>query len=143
MHKFLLFFVCFLITSCFPQVAEDSEIGDDGLTELTLRVSGFNQIPFGHTTGSAETRTTGAENITRLDLAIFDEAGTRIAKVNQEQTDADFLQPTVRVPEGDIRLVLIGHSGAGVATLTSPTEVTFPKEQGIRYLLGLLPHYYF
>lgn len=129
MRQFLLFFVCFLLTSCFPQDATESEIVGEGHFKLTLHISGFNQIPFSRTSGSTTTRTSGSESITRLDLAIFDEAGTRLAKVNQEQTDADFLQPSIRVPEGNLHLVIIGHSGAGVATLTSPSEVSFPKNK--------------
>lgn len=111
MHRFLLFLICFLLTSCFPQDNNEvAEIEGEGPFKLTLHI-------------------TGAECITRLDVALFDESGTRIARVNQTQSDADFLQPTIRVQEGNHHLVLIGHSGVGAATLTSPTEVTFAKNK--------------
>lgn len=127
----LLFFcgVSFLLTSCFPQAAEEGVFGDDHLHELTLHIEGLNQAPYTRTIGNAFTRTSGAGSVTRLDLAVFDEANTRIAKVNQLSSDADFLNPTLRVPEGNLKLVLIAHSGEGVATIISPAEVTFPKNK--------------
>lgn len=138
-HTLFFLLSSFLFGACFPQMADESGVGEtDGLRELTLHISSPGQLPFSSTTDNVTTRTTvetasrattEASSITRLDLALFDEAGTRIAKINQEQTDADFVQPTLRVPEGNLQLVLIGHNGAGVATLTSPAEVTFPKNK--------------
>lgn len=67
--------------------------------------------------------------VTHLDLAVFNSEGEKIIKVNQTSADTSFGSPEVKLPEGTYTLVIIAHSSSGVATLTSPTEVTFPNNK--------------
>lgn len=111
---------CVLLTSCFRTADEVAE-NQDGKHRLDINVTRISQQPF--------TRAYGAESVTRLDLAIFDASGSKVVKVNHVKADGDFMHPSVSVPEGDLRLILIAHSGNGVATVSSPTEVTFPNNK--------------
>lgn len=108
-----------LLSACFSPA--DEVAVEDGLHQITINVNSFNKIPF--------TRAYGAGSVTHLDLAFFDSENKRVVKVNQVNTDADFLHPAITVPKGDLKLVIIAHSGKGVATITSPTEVTFPNNK--------------
>lgn len=101
--------VSVLLTSCFRTA--DEAIGDQ---------EGWHRI---------DTRANGVESVTRLDLAIFDASGTKLVKVNQNGVDNDFMHPSVSVPEGELKLVIIAHSGNGAAIISSPTEVSFPNNK--------------
>lgn len=100
---------------------------------LTLRIHGFSSVPFPDGTDSS-TRAgtepvTGSSSVTHLDIALFNSDGEKVVKLNQHSGDTTFGSPQIRVPEGTYTLVVVAHSGSGVATITSPTEVTFPNNK--------------
>lgn len=114
-------FCVLLLVSCFPAASGTDWVGEEGEHLITFHIDRVGL--------SFLSRANGAGSVTRVDLAVFDSTDTRIARINQLLTDADFLSPSVVLPEGDYRLVIIAHSCNGAATITSPSEVTFPQNK--------------
>lgn len=111
-----------VFASCFSPVNDSKAVDDgDGLHNLVINVISINQNPF--------TRAAGTNDITRLDLAVFDVNNKKVVKIDQIRTDEDFLRPSISLPDGNYKLVLIAHSGKGIATITSPTEVSFSNNK--------------
>lgn len=113
--------ISLLFPSCFAPQEGQEIVAEGDMRQVVINVISINQKPF--------SRAYGAESVTHLDFAIFDNNGTKIVKVNQRDTDNDFMHPTVSLSVGEYRLVIVAHSGNGTATITSPTEVTFPDNK--------------
>lgn len=93
---------------------------------VTLRIHGFNYTPF----PDADTRSSlTSSSVSRLDLALFNPDDSKFIKLNQQSDDPTFGSPQLNIPDGTYTLVIIAHSGTGVATITSPDEVTFPSNK--------------
>lgn len=120
--------ILFVLTSCeSPILPEEQETSSEHL--ITLHVNGFRFIPFPDSISMPSTSRASTAGVTHLDLAVFSPEGEKILKVNQNTNDTSFGSPEIKLSEGTYTLVIIAHSGTGVATITSPTEVTFPNNK--------------
>ena len=66
----------------------------------------------------------------RLNLAIYDMAGTRIKQANQQSSDANFGLTSFQLDEGPYQLVIVSHSSNGNPTMTNPHKIQFTNAQG-------------
>lgn len=112
-----------LCTSCSNPLTEEDEftIG----TPVTFSIHAFEMQPF----ADKDVRNTPNKPVSRIDLGIFDQQGNKIQKMNQVSTDEDFARPVIKLAPGTYQMVVIAHSGTGVATITSPSQVTFPNNK--------------
>lgn len=117
----LLSSLIFLLTSCEKLDLSDVPT-DDVKTLVTLRITPFQQQPF-------PTRSTLTDASTHLDIAIFDTDGTRVARINQKSTDADYGTPSLYLTPGDYAITCIAHNGTGIATMTTIEEASFPNNK--------------
>lgn len=118
-QRFLLLLLPLLLLSC-------SQIElDETKHRVTLHISGYTMTPFSR----AATTVDANSDVTHIDLVLFDADGSKVIKINQRQGDNNFGAPSITLAEGNYTLVVIAHSGSGVATITSPTEVTFPNNK--------------
>lgn len=136
MMRFLAFVLSafMLLTSCEQPIIGDGDSGADGDTrKVTLHISGYTMIPFSSPSKAARsesvTRASSVPSVTHIDLAVFDADGNKITKVNQKIESEAFGSPVVSLADGTYTLVVIAHSGSGVATITSPEEVAFPNNK--------------
>lgn len=90
------------------------------------------------TRGNSQVRL--ADVCSRLNVAVFDEAGTKVKTVAQTAADASFGTVGLSVAPGTYRVVIIAHNSNGSATITSPEKVTFPnnKVTDTFYYCGML-----
>lgn len=125
-HLYVIFALIFLaLTSCEKiDLNETSSVITDKST-ITLHITGYNIIPFDTQTSSRA----NADITTHIDIALFDADGNKVVKINQKHGDEKYGEPTIEVVAGTYTLVVIAHSGSGVATITSPSEVTFPNNK--------------
>ena len=131
LKKYLLlsFFssVLLIIHSCEKPVLTD-DITNSGETidgNLTVSVYQLEQTPF-----SALTRTAASEACTRLNFAIYNEAGSRIKQTDQTSDMADFGHASFQLAEGDYQLVVVAHSSNGNPTMTNPAKIPFTNAKG-------------
>ena len=130
---FVVFAVIVLASCEKPLISDEYESGD---TKGNLRVSVFQieKTPFTSLTRSLDAVTragqTASAVCTRLNIAIYDMAGTRVKQVNQTSDMADFGHASFHLPEGDYILVVVGHSSGGNPTMTDPTCIKFANSQG-------------
>ena len=62
----------------------------------------------------------------RLNVAVFDDNGKKVKSVSQVVSDADFGSVGLSLAAGSYKVVAVGHSCSGAATITSTDKVTFP-----------------
>lgn len=98
---------------------------DGTTTAVTLRVTQFESIPF--STGAS--RAAVSDVASRIDFAIFDASGTKVAKKNSKAGDKDFGTAQFSLAAGTYQVVIIAHSGTGSATITSTQEASFPSNK--------------
>lgn len=95
---------------------------DDG-ANLTLRITKIGGIPFAD--GLLLTRTEPTPlPCTRINVALF-RGEEKVKVANQQVGDASFGQMDFSLSEGTYRLVMVAHSGAGNATITTPERISF------------------
>ena len=89
------------------------------------------QEAFGNSGNRAATRaaTDITELCSRLNIAIFDDDGTKVKTVAQKEGDASFGTVAMTLAAGTYQLVVIAHNGEGSATITSTEKVTFPNNK--------------
>lgn len=75
-------------------------------------------------------KASASQAVTRIDAALFDNAGTCVASVNQDTSSGvAFGNVSFTVPNGSYTLVVIGHKSAASATITSATAVSFANDK--------------
>lgn len=136
MNRFIFFRAIFLLAviglfSCEKPVFDtDPDIeGQEGqeLYRLSFSVGTFEQIPWDdHLYPARATPVT--EVCRKISFALF-KNGERIKNLHQTNTDANFGKISVTLPAGQYQVVVIAHNNEGTATITSPEEVTFPKNK--------------
>lgn len=62
----------------------------------------------------------------RLNVGVFDGNGKKVKSVSQVVSDADFGSVGLPLSAGSYKVVAVGHSCSGAATITSTEKVTFP-----------------
>lgn len=96
--------------------------------QVRFNVTRFEQIPFDDAFLTTKASVEVSKICTRISLAVF--KGTEKLKlVNQEATNKDFGRFALTLPKGDYTVVIIAHSGAGSATITSPEEIKFANNK--------------
>ena len=65
----------------------------------------------------------------RLNVAVFDGNGKKIKSESQVVSDADFGSVGMSLSAGSYKVVAVGHSCSGAATITSTDKVTFPNNK--------------
>lgn len=65
----------------------------------------------------------------RLNVAVFDGNGKKVKSVSQVVSDADFGSVGLSLSAGSYKVVAVGHSCGGAATITSTEKVTFPNNK--------------
>lgn len=108
---------CMMMTSCFAPLSEPSELDMEGCHKITINVSDVGQ--------SQLSRASATGSVTRLDLAVFDEENNSVSKLSQVRSVGDFMHPTISLPEGDFKLVIIAHSGEKASSISKVTEASF------------------
>ena len=119
--------VLLIIHSCEKPVLTD-DITNSGETidgNLTVSVYQLEQTPF-----SALTRTAASEACTRLNFAIYNEAGARIKQTDQTSDMANFGHASFLLPEGTYQVVVLAHSSNGNPTMTNPAKIPFTNAKG-------------
>ena len=137
--SFLLMLVATL-TSCEKFALDDtSTISHDANANVTIHVSMRTNQPqemaTKATSGEAKNgEATSGEAIplekvcSRLSLGIFDEIG-KVKTLNTLSTDKGYGKLSVSLDEGEYRVVIIGHNGAGNCTISSPEKIKFSNNK--------------
>jgi hypothetical protein len=107
-----------IISGCEKPLLEDwGSVGDaDGNVLLTVAANETRSVPVG-------------EVCTRLNVAVFDSGGTKVKSVGQSSAESGFGNVRLSLPEGNYKLVVVGHNGTGSATITNVEKVTFPNNK--------------
>lgn len=117
-----------LLTACDSPLLNVPDDKADGRT-VRLHISGFTMIPFAADATASPLFSRASASVAHLDMVVFDANGTKVAKFNQHEGDDKFGEPTLTLEDGTYTLVIIAHNGTGIATITSPEEVTFPSNK--------------
>ena len=115
------------LTSCEKFALEDSGTNThDANANVIIRVDKIGNINFEPLTKAVDK--TIADVCSRLSFAVFD-GDEKVAIKNEVSTDDDFGQADFKLDEGEYRLVVIGHNGAGNCTISTPEKVKFYKNK--------------
>ena len=130
MKKYLFIALALLIASCEKPIL-DEDVSDKKEANVILHMTQFEQTAFGNNSNRAATRaaTDITELCSRLNIAIFDDEGTKVKTVAQKEGDASFGTVAMTLAAGTYQLVVIAHNGEGSATITSTEKVTFPNNK--------------
>lgn len=97
-------------------------MGKNQSTEFNTKATGFN-------TKAADSNAIPLEKVcSRLSLGIFDEIG-KVKTLNTLSTDKEYGKLSVALDEGEYRVVIIGHNGAGNCTISSPEKIKFSNNK--------------
>lgn len=127
LNVMFLAMLALLAVSCEKAVFD--EIEDEGVEQakgnITFKITCFEQLSFGEES-TIETRAAVpiTELCSRLDMVIFD-GDEKKESITQKESDDDFGDITVTLGEGTYQVVVVGHNGAGKATISSPDKITF------------------
>ena len=127
--SFLMMLVVTL-TSCEKfALDETSTDPHDANANVTFHVSMGKNQSTEFNTKAADTNAIPLEKVcSRLSLGIFDEIG-KVKTLNTLSTDKGFGNLSVALDEGEYRVVIIGHNGAGNCTISSPEKIKFSNNK--------------
>lgn len=115
--RLLLLAIAGCITLC-------SACNKSGMATLNIHV---DQFTITQTNISGE-KSSAAEAVKRIDIAIFNETGNIVYSENQSIADsATFGTLSCTLHDGTYTIVVIGHKSSGPATITAPNLATFPN----------------
>ena len=154
MKKYLIFALALLVAACEKPILDEDVVsmteanvilhmtqyewteqrGPYELAQIRSSRDGqrrSQQEAFGNSGNRAATRaaTDITELCSRLNIAIFDDEGTKVKTVAQKEGDASFGTVALTLAAGTYQLVVIAHNGEGSATITSAEKVTFPNNK--------------
>ena len=120
-----------LVAACEKPILDEEDAVTRKEANVILHMTQYEQEAFGNSGNRATTRTaTGiTELCSRLNIAIFDDDGTKVKTVAQKEGDASFGTVALTLAAGTYQLVVIAHNGEGSATITSTEKVTFPNNK--------------
>lgn len=130
MKKSIIFIMLltFTLSACEKAYQETNSKSPNDLDShlVTLRVTGFEQIPFGNYVQQTKATTSVSEICSRLNFAVFlgDE---KVKAVSQTKTDQNFGTVELSLGNGTYQIVVLAHNCTGAATITLPTKITFPN----------------
>lgn len=117
-----------MAASCEKMNLDDS--GEAGVPNVVVSISSMEQVPFGAATRAAQVGDVG----TRLNVAVYNSEGTRVAQVNQMAGDEDFGRAGFHLPEGRYFLVALAHGSSRNPTMTNARKIQFSNQkEGIGY----------
>ena len=126
MKKLISFgLLALLLLGCEKPEFEAGKKGQDTEANLVVSVFQLEQTPF-----SDISRTPAADACTRLNVAIYDEEGSRVKQTNQQLGDADFGKASFQLAKGTYKVLVVGHSASGNPTMTDPAKVQFTNATG-------------
>ena len=130
MKKFLFIALALLVAACEKPIL-DEDVVSMNEANVILHMTQYEQEAFGNSGNRAATRaaTDITELCSRLNIAIFDDGGTKVKTVAQKEGDASFGTVALTLAAGTYQLVVIAHNGEGSATITSTEKVTFPNNK--------------
>ena len=130
MKKYLFFALAVLVAACEKPILNEDVVSMKE-ANVILHMTQYEQEAFGNSGNRAATRAaTGiTELCSRLNIAIFDDEGTKVKTVAQKEGDASFGTVALTLAAGTYQLVVIAHNGEGSATITSTEKVTFPNNK--------------
>ena len=130
MKKYLFIALAVLVAACEKPIL-DEDVVSMKEANVILHMTQYDQEAFGNSGNRAATRaaTDITELCSRLNIAIFDDDGTKVKTVAQKEGDASFGTVALTLAAGTYQLVVIAHNGEGSATITSTEKVTFPNNK--------------
>ena len=130
MKKYMFFALAVLVAACEKPIL-DEDVVSMNEANVILHMKQYEQEVFGNSGNRATTRaaTDITELCSRLNIAIFDDGGTKVKTVTQKEGDASFGTVALTLAAGTYQLVVIAHNGEGSATITSTEKVTFPNNK--------------
>ena len=130
MKKYMFIAFTLLVAACEKPIL-DEDVVSMKEANVILHMTQYEQEAFGNSGNRAATRAaTGiTELCSRLNIAIFDDEGTKVKTVAQKEGDASFGTVAMTLAAGTYQLVVIAHNGEGSATITSTEKVTFPNNK--------------
>ena len=130
MKKYLFIALTLLVAACEKPIL-DEDVVSMNEANVILHMTQYEQEAFGNSGNRATTRTATdiTELCSRLNIAIFDDDGTKVKTVAQKEGDASFGTVALTLAAGTYQLVVIAHNGEGSATITSTEKVTFPNNK--------------
>ena len=131
MKKYLFIALAVLVAACEKPILDEEDAVTRKETNVILHMTQYEQEAFGNSGNRAATRaaTDITELCSRLNIAIFDDEGTKVKTVAQKEGDASFGTVALTLAAGTYQLVVIAHNGEGSATITSTEKVTFPNNK--------------
>ena len=131
MKKYLFFALALLVAACEKPILGEEDAVTRKEANVILHMTQYEQEAFGNSGNRAATRaaTDITELCSRLNIAIFDDDGTKVKTVAQKEGDASFGTVAMTLAAGTYQLVVIAHNGEGSATITSTEKVTFPNNK--------------
>ena len=131
MKKYLFIALAVLVAACEKPILDEEDAVTRKEANVILHMTQYEQEAFGNSGNRAATRaaTDITELCSRLNIAIFDDEGTKVKTVAQKEGDASFGTVALTLAAGTYQLVVIAHNGEGSATITSTEKVTFPNNK--------------
>ena len=131
MKKYLFIALALLVAACEKPILGEEDAVTRKEANVILHMTQYEQEAFGNSGNRAATRaaTDITELCSRLNIAIFDDEGTKVKTVAQKEGDASFGTVAMTLAAGTYQLVVIAHNGEGSATITSTEKVTFPNNK--------------
>lgn len=126
----LMMAICLSLTACEKAVIDVDNPQPEPSDGISVRfnVTQFEQIPFADAVNMSRASVPASQVCTRINLAVFN-GDTKVKAVNQSVSDNDFGTLSVNLAAGSYRIVILAHSCAGNATISSPEEVKFPNNK--------------
>ena len=131
MKKYLFIALAVLVAACEKPILDEEDAVTRKEANVILHMTQYEQEAFGNSGNRAATRaaTDITELCSRLNIAIFDDDGTKVKTVAQKEGDASFGTVAMTLAAGTYQLVVIAHNAEGSATITSTEKVTFPNNK--------------
>ena len=115
------------LTSCEKFALEESGTNThDANANVIIRVDKIGNIDFEPLTKASEKNI--SDVCSRLSFAVFD-GEEKVAIDNQVSTDNGFGRAGFKLDEGEYRLVVVGHNGAGNCTISAPEKIKFSNNK--------------
>ena len=131
MKKYMFIALTLLVAACEKPILDKENAVTRKEANVILHMTQYEQEAFDNSGNRAATRaaTDITELCSRLNIAIFDDGGTKVKTVAQKEGDASFGTVALTLAAGTYQLVVIAHNGEGSATITSTEKVTFPNNK--------------
>lgn len=121
--KYLGIALMAILFGCESPDLSNLDDSDDPQANLKVSIYQMGSTPF-----TALTR--AVDNCTRVNFAVYTQAGTRVKQVNQQTGDANFGLASFQLEAATYQLVVVAHSSNGNPTMTDLRKIQFTNAQG-------------